>query len=277
MRLTFFLTLLALAPGAQALTLHNDFSSHDWANWFAADNWKNGSPFDVGWRDDHINFSAGQMTLNIDDTPCATDQALCSNEPYAAANYSSLAYYSYGRVESRFRAAAGAGLVSSLFTYTGPSNGDPHDEIDIEILGQDTTKMQANYFVSGVGNHEYVIDLGFDAAADFHTYAFEWRPDRIDWWVDGSLVYSVNAAPVTPGRIMMNLWAVDASAEGWAGHYDGSPASASYDYVSYASFDQPVSVPEPGGLGLLLTGLGLLGWSGRQRLFTNGSAFVAHR
>ena len=36
-----------------------------------------------------------------------------------------------------------------------------------------------NYFRNGVGGHEKMIDLGFDASDDFHTYAFEWHKDKI--------------------------------------------------------------------------------------------------
>ena len=62
--------------------------------------------------------------------------------------------------------------MTSLFTYTGPAEGTQHDEIDIEFLGNDTTKMQVNYYVNGVGGHEAIINLGFDAAASAHEYAF---------------------------------------------------------------------------------------------------------
>ena len=47
--------------------------------------------------------------------------------------------------------------------YTGPSDDDPWDEIDFEFLGYDTTKVQLNYYTDGVGGHEYMLDLGFDA------------------------------------------------------------------------------------------------------------------
>lgn len=263
MRTLIPLCLALLAPAAHALTMSNDFTSHNGADWYAADGWKNGSPFDVGWRADHVSFAGGLMTLALDNQPCVSNPALCSGEPYAGANYSSIGFFGYGRVEGRFQAASGAGVVSSLFTYTGPSDGNPHDEIDIEILGQDTGKMQINYFVAGVGGHEATIDLGFDAAAGLHDYAFEWRPNRIDWWVDAVLVHSVTAGPLptTPGRIMMNLWAVDATAEAWAGHYAGGATSAVYDSVSYHSLDVLGVLPEPSSLLLLSIGLGLLGWA----------------
>lgn len=33
------------------------------------------------------------------------------------------------------------------------------------------------------------IELGFDAAGDFHLYEIEWQPDCIAWKVDGVAVY----------------------------------------------------------------------------------------
>lgn len=47
--------------------------------------------------------------------------------------------------------------------------------INIEILGKDTTKVQFNYFTDSRGDHEFFYDLGFDASEDFHDYAFDDR------------------------------------------------------------------------------------------------------
>src|SRR3546814_5746693 len=58
----------------------------------------------------------------------------------------------------------------------------PHDEIDFEFLGKSPRQVQVNYYTAGKGGHETMIDLGFDASEDFHTYAFEWRPDSIRWF-----------------------------------------------------------------------------------------------
>src|SRR3546814_5031761 len=81
----------------------------------------------------------------------------------------------------------------------------PHDEIDFEFLGKSPRQVQVNYYTARKGGHETMIDLGFDASEDFHTYAFEWRPDSIRWFVDGRQVHEETGQrgplPSTPGKI----------------------------------------------------------------------------
>ncbi|MBL8471971.1 MAG: family 16 glycosylhydrolase [Rhodocyclaceae bacterium] len=252
------------APLASASAFLDQFDTLDGAFWYVADGWHNGPPFNVGWRADHAQAGGGQLVLGIDATSCP---AGCSGLPYASANVASNAVYGYGSVRGRLQAAAGAGLVTSLFTYVGPDSGHAHDEIDIEILGQDTTRVQFNFFAAGSTGNEYVVDLGFDASAAMHDYAFAWSPTGIAWYVDGVLRHTVSAASVTlpsiPGQVMVNLWAVDGSATAWAGTYDGTPALARYDYVGFTPL---AAVRETGVLALLVLGLPLvLGCSLRGR------------
>lgn len=83
-----------------------------------------------------------------------------------------------------------------------------------------------------------MIELGFDATADYHDYAFEWRPDSIRWFVDGRMVHEETGArgPLlrTPGRILANVWAA-VGADSWVGpfSYPGRPLEARVDRVSY--------------------------------------------
>ena len=132
--------------------------------------------------------------------------------------------------------AKNVGIVSSFFTYTGPSDGTQWDEIDIEFLGKDTTKVQFNYYTNGVGGHEKVIDLGFDASQSYHTYAFNWQQGSITWYVDGVAKYTATSnIPKTPGKIMMNLWN-GTGVDSWLGSYNGAnPLYAYYDWVKYTS------------------------------------------
>jgi beta-glucanase (GH16 family) len=216
-------------PDSESFTLFQAMDAHDNGFWSVADGWTNGLPFLSGWCQDQVSFAEGKMVLTVSDTPCA-------EERYAGGEYRSNELYSYGYYEVRMRAATGNGVVSSFFTYTGISDGNPHDEIDFEFLGNDTSKVQLNYWSNGV-EHPQIVDLGFDAAAGFHTYAFDWRADGIRWYVDGELVRSVSSAdgniPSTPGKVMANVWACDETV--WCGQFtaDQLPAQASYDWIGY--------------------------------------------
>lgn len=208
-----------------------------------ADGWTNGTPFNCIWRSQSVMFNEGIMTLSI-------DQDDGESPPYMGGEYRTNANYSYGYFEVRMKATNKIGTLNSFFTYTGPSEENPWDEIDIEILGKNPSEMQVNYYTDGVGGHEVYIDLGFDASADFHVYGFEWRANYIKWYVDGKLVHTETGSkgplPKTPGKIMMNHWP-GIGVDEWLGPYDGvTPQYAYYDYVSYSENGPPASNPTGG-------------------------------
>lgn len=193
----------------------------------ASDGWGNGGFFDCGWFKENAVIDSGRLSLTIDE-----DKTNQYN--YSGAEYRTNDFYHYGYYETSMQAIKNDGVVSSFFIYTGPSDNNPWDEIDIEVLGKDTTKVQFNYFTNGVGNHEYMYDLGFDASKGYHTYGFDWQPDKITWYVDGKEVYSATTnIPSTPGKIMMNVWP-GTGVDDWLNHYDGTtPLTANYQWVTY--------------------------------------------
>ncbi|MGG7148193.1 beta-glucanase [Clostridium butyricum] len=223
---TFLVGGLMQVP-ASALTTGHMGEAFDNANtsvWSKSNGWTNDGMFNCTWRSSNVNFSNGIMNLTLNkDTQGGT-------KPYAGGEYRSNDTYGYGLYQVNMKPAKNTGIVSSFFTYTG----SPWDEIDIEFLGKDTTKVQFNYFTNGVGNHEYVYNLGFDAAQSYHTYAFNWQPTYIAWLVDGKEVYrATKDIPSHPGKIMMNLWP-GTGVDSWLGDYNGvTPLNASYDWVSY--------------------------------------------
>lgn len=216
-----------------APTLAANMDGED-SNWHKADARTNGGFFNTGWRADHAFFNNGYLNLQVDDQSCPRG---CSGKPYASGEYRTNRHYGYGFYEVRFKAAKGDGLVSSFFTYTGPSENNPHDEIDIEILGKNPRQMQINYFTGGTGKHEAMIDLGFDASEDFHNYAISWSKDSIAWFVDGKKIHTETGSrgplPTHPGRIMVNLWP-GIGVDGWLKpfRYSG-PVRAQYDWIKY--------------------------------------------
>ncbi|MFW2489183.1 beta-glucanase [Clostridium chromiireducens] len=223
-------TLIPTPASASLITTHmgESFDSANTSSWSKSDGWTNDGMFNCTWRSSNVNFSNGAMTLTINkDTKGGT-------KPYAGGEYRSNNTYSYGLYQVNMKPAKNTGIVSSFFTYTGPSDGTPWDEIDIEFLGKDTTKVQFNYYTNGVGNHEHIYNLGFDASTSYHTYAFNWQPTYIAWLVDGKEVYrATNNIPSHPGKIMMNIWP-GTGVDSWLGSYNGvTPLNAYYDWVSY--------------------------------------------
>jgi len=220
------LTVLMYVTSIFGLTTSHMGEGFDYYNsskWEKADGWSNGGMFNCVWRASNVNFSNGLMSLAITRDPLGA-------YTYAGGEYRSRDTFGYGRYQVRMKPAKNSGIVSSFFTYTG----SPWDEIDIEFLGKDTTKVQFNYFTSGQGNHEKIYNLGFDAAYGFHTYAFDWRSNYIAWFVDGREVYrAYNNIPSHPGKIMMNIWP-GIGVDSWLGSYNGTtPLYAQYDWVSY--------------------------------------------
>ena len=204
-----------------------DFRNGESPLFFASDGWTNGSPFNCGWYKENAVIKDGALYLSID-----KDNSNKYN--YSGGEYRTTDFYHYGYYETSMQAIKNDGVVSSFFTYTGPSDNNPWDEIDIEILGKDTSKVQFNYYTNGVGNHEYMYDLGFDASEGYHTYGFDWQKDYIAWYIDGKEVYrATDNIPSTPGRIMMNTWP-GIGVDGWLKPYNGAiPLTARYQWVTY--------------------------------------------
>ena len=205
----------------------SNFSAGSAGDFFASDGWTNGDPFNCGWYKNNTKISDGCLQLTI-------DRDYSGKYQYSGGEFRTNDFYHYGYYETSMQAIKNDGVVSSFFTYTGPSDNNPWDEIDIEILGKDTTKVQFNYYKDGQGGHEFMYDLGFDASQGFHTYGFDWQPDHITWYVDGKEAHTMwGSMPNTPGKIMMNVWP-GIGVDEWLKAYNGNtPLTARYQWVTY--------------------------------------------
>ena len=205
-----------------------DFAYGPSDKFHSANGYSNGGMFDCEWRSSNVAHNADKKVLEL--------RLTREGNKNLAGEYRSDAFYGYGYFSVRMKATKKAGVVSSFFTYTGRSDGNKWDEIDIEFLGKDTTKVQFNYFTDGQGGHEKVYDLGFDASEALHEYGFKWEEDSITWYVDGKPVHrATENIPSTPGRIMINNWpgkaAGDQNVAGWSGVFDGVYPIAPAEYA----------------------------------------------
>lgn len=213
------------------VTFETQFNQYEAEQMEKSDGWSNGQMFDCTWRADNVSFEDGIMKLAIDSDGDG------AKPKWSGAEYRTRDFYRYGMYEVKMKPIKNNGVVSSFFTYTGPSDNNPWDEIDIEFLGKDTTKVQFNYFTNGAGGHEYIYDLGFDASEEFHTYAFEWLPDSITWYVDGKSVHKVTEnIPSTASKVMMNVWP-GTGVGSWLNAFDGNvPLRAEYDWIRITDY-----------------------------------------
>ncbi len=144
----------------------------------------------------------------------------------------------YGKWEARIKPSAEYGLLNSLYTIDwddpatpGVTDDGTKQEIDIEFLTKSFTENggQVHFAVHEQGGTSYDtnpdINTGFNPSDDFHIWAIEVLPDRVNWYVDDILldtyIYSSGDIAIdSPYQVKLNVWSQD-GASTWIG---GPPA-----------------------------------------------------
>jgi len=180
----------------------DNFAILDEVRWRIADGWSNGEWTANDWRRSQIRRTPQGLEFTL-------ARSRGGDKPYSSGEIQSDDVFRYGYFEARMQVPRGSGLVSGFFTYTRPGGENTWDEIDIEILGRNTRAIQMTYFRRGQ-RHIVTRPLPFDAAAGMHTYAFEWMPGHIRWYVDGRLFHEERGAngplPQATQRLYLHLW-----------------------------------------------------------------------
>ncbi len=189
---------------------------------------------DTAWRRDAVRYDIKDEALVLNLYP-TVDGAV---KRFEGGEVQRTGQRSFGRYEVVMTAARGEGVISSFFTYTGPHFDAPHDEIDFEFLGGDTTEVLLGMFVNGERLSARSVNLGFDAADGPHIYAFEWLPDSLTWYADGRKLLRVTShetpIPSNPQKIFANIWVSGEEHNDWSGSAPkDTRTEARYYCVSY--------------------------------------------
>ena len=210
------------------------------SDWYISDYTVSGGYFRNSWSIDNVEFpEEGGYSLKL-------LHARSGSMPFVGGEVQRTGWVQYGRIEGIMRPAPGSGAASGLFTYTGNHFGDPHDEIDIEWIGNRPDLVQFNVYRDGKALGAWKHTLPFEPAAALHLYAFEWDPDEIRWYVDGELIHSVTSEeveiPFSPQRLMTHLWT------GTLYQWHGEPSftdgtQAEVRCISYQRLDEMNSTP----------------------------------
>jgi endo-1,3-1,4-beta-glycanase ExoK len=242
--LPFFICLLFVGSvGAQqGAGFVERFQHLNHIGWNISDGWANGDHQSCEWRADAVTIAANDMRLMLSDRGGKV-------RPLGCAEIHTTTVLGYGLYEARLRSAAGSGLDTGFFTYVGPPTGSAeHDEIDFEFLGKDPHTVNIGHFTNGKPYDGKIVDLGFDASQGLHNYGFDWKPDKINWYVDGKAIFETPDGakiPRTPGRLYFNLWSGSGMQDAWMGpfRYSG-PTTADVEWVAYTSSTGPCQFPE---------------------------------
>lgn len=140
----------------------------------------------------------------------------------------------YGYIEARIRVPEGQGLWPAFWMLSADYGWPP--EIDImEILGHDTSTTHMNLHWNDAGNHQQAgssFSNGMPLSGGWHTFAVDWQPGKLIWYVDGVPRKALSSAGV-PNRPMYVLFNLAVGGD-WPGSPDTStvfPAEMDIDYV----------------------------------------------
>jgi len=204
------------------------------------------------------------------------------------------AAYQYGRYEARVQFAAGDGVVSSFFLWKdGSELADVFwNELDFEKLRADFALETNALYGSPEMSHTQVYDAAVSHSADdlcggFHTYAYEWTPDTITWFIDGVEIRRETGASAAAFRdnaaqgmqIHFNIWPGDAS---FGGNFDPAILPL-YQYVNWVQFSAYVDGQfqlqwrEDFAANALPSGWNVGSWQSPKNLSTHASANVTFK
>ncbi|ADV66017.1 glycoside hydrolase family 16 protein [Deinococcus maricopensis] len=240
------LAVLALLPLAgtsranptQAAGWTDQFEQLDRARWAASD-WNGfwqGRGL-AGRFDPALAYAdgAGNLVLEMNVDRCGS--GWCAR----AAELSTKERYGYGRYEVRMRAAsdsasakragqAHAGNISAAFSYYD----DSRTEIDVEIEGH---RIADANFTAWRGRQDKDWKLakgaaGGSLAAQFHTYAWEWTPGSLRFFVDGREQFLTRkTVPQDAAHLILNVWPTNDP--GWGGAVQSGRLYMLVDYVKF--------------------------------------------
>ncbi|CAE7378508.1 licB, partial [Symbiodinium sp. CCMP2456] len=229
--------------------------------------WSDGGLFegDVRFVKQQIRFEDGKMKISATKNPGYSTQA-CSHAEVGTVDHKPLVsgefrsrrnIFRYGRYEVRMKAPdvqpgnpdVDGNFVATMFIFRD-AKFRHWREIDIEVTGDSPNSVTTN--VLRADNTEFwrpqiasvrETNVQGNARAEFHTYGFEWLPDRITWYIDGVPVRShYGGNPPIPdksAKVMMNLWIFGPKANFGGRQIDNNryPMTSEYDWFRFYKWD----------------------------------------
>lgn len=225
-------SVLSTTAQADEQGFKDEFHSLDRDRWYVSSGWTNGDHQNCLWHEDQVEIASdtGRLLLSLSDVARG-------DHDYSCGEIQSEDAYGYGVYEARLRAPLVSGMNSNFFTHIGAPQNLPHNEIDFEFIVQpgEGPVIQTNYFTNDVGKNEELHPI-VDNGLEFHVYAFEWTPDHLRWFINGTLIREESHPdiPRPPQKIYFSIWSTGTLTQ-WMGplKYPDDPVVLEVDYVSF--------------------------------------------
>jgi len=232
----------------------------------------------VLYRKEGVTFAGGSMRITAEEIDETVPQQQCSHAESGVVPCKPLQsgemrtkhnQFRYGRYEVSMKVPEvqpgdsdiNGNYVATMFTYRD-GKFRHWREIDIEVLGDtslftnviyaDNTTNWASWFTRGDSQPGET-----DYRTGFHTYAFEWTPDKIAWYYDGVEFRNYTGDETVPipelsGKIMMSMWIWDDGISdgrfdfgGPEGGNNRYPLVLEYDWFRFYKWDGDTEYPCP--------------------------------
>jgi endo-1,3-1,4-beta-glycanase ExoK len=231
----------AAGPMQSAPSFVDNFSNFDRSRWFVSDGWNNGAHQNCTWSKDLVRLSDGALSLGF-------EKRKLKDREFACAEVQTKQRYGYGVYEARMKTGTGSGLNAAFFTYIGPQDKKPWDEIDFEVLTKDPSKVQVNSYIQGKPKNGKLVDVEGGADKGFNDYGFVWEKNRLRWYVNGKLVNEVtnpDELPTNSQKIFFSLWGSE-KLTNWMGAFadPGNKVTMEVKRVAFTALGEPCQFPE---------------------------------
>jgi endo-1,3-1,4-beta-glycanase ExoK len=228
------------AQQAGGTSFIENFDKLDRSVWYVSDGWNNGAHQNCTWSKNQVKVDGGALKLSF-------AEGQLKDRSYLCGEIQTKKRFGFGTYEARMKAATGSGLNSAFFTYIGPTDKQPHDEIDFEVLGKNAGQVQVNQYIKAKGGNEKLVPVAGDADQGFNDYAFVWEPGRLRYYLNGKLVQDVtdpSKIPTSQQKIFFSLWGSD-TLSGWMGKFAYTqPTSLEVERFAYTAPGDKCQFPE---------------------------------
>jgi len=217
----------------------------------------------VRFTKDGVKFQGGRMKLEV---RAERQHGSCSHAEVGHVSGKDLRsgelrtrhnMFRYGYYEVRMRAPTvhpgnahiNGNFIATMFTFRTAKfkywreidievTGDTPKSVTLNVISADNTRSWHAGMAAPKGHHAHS-----NLRSGFHTYAFEWLPSGITWFLDGHAIGFHGPGQRIPipnlsAKIMMNLWIFAGShfggSQGWNNQY---PMHSEYDWFRFYKWD----------------------------------------